>query len=191
MEVKILYQTLDDKSNSDFIKNNAPFPCCWENTWLGKGYYFWDTFIENAHWWGKVRYKNRYVICKYFCDFDNNVCFDLVGNTSHLKDLGDCVELIAKEKICKNKPTVSRILAFLQETGQFKYQAIRAYGINSISESKDKYKDCIYRLKFESSKFQYLDYKPPIQICILKKDGMNLRDLKIEFPEEYCTDYVV
>ena len=188
MEIKELYQTLKDKGNPDIILNNAPFSCSWENTWLGEGYYFWDTFIENAHWWGEVRYRNRYVICKYLCDFDNNVCFDLVGNTSHLKDLSDCVELLEKEKVFKKKPTVSRVITFLQNTGQFKYQAIRACGINSISGSNVKY---IYRLKFESSKFQYLDCKPPIQICILKKDGMNLRDLKIEFPEEYCTGYVV
>ena len=73
MKDKILYQTLDDNDNADYVEQNAPFPCDRKNSWLGTGYYFWDTFIENAHWWGEVNYKNSYIICKAVCDFDTDI----------------------------------------------------------------------------------------------------------------------
>ena len=87
------------------------------------------------------------------------------------------------------------VLCVLTVTAQvpqgFNYQAIRAYGIKSISEYKEEYQKYRHRLIFELSKPQYLDYKPAIQLCIFKKNGLNLRNIKIEFPDEYNLDYIV
>jgi len=60
-----IYQTLEDRNNPDVVENQGPFLCNRKDVWLGIGYYFWDSFIENAHWWGKegARYKN-YFICE-------------------------------------------------------------------------------------------------------------------------------
>ncbi len=40
------------------------------NAWLGKGYYFWDSTVNMAHWWGKLRFNGDYSICK--SSFDCN-----------------------------------------------------------------------------------------------------------------------
>jgi hypothetical protein len=76
MANKKIYQTLEDRGNADDIENHGPFPCKWENTWLGRGYYFWDTFMNNAHWWGKsVTIPD--VICEADCEFSTIKCLDL------------------------------------------------------------------------------------------------------------------
>lgn len=192
MKVKVLYQTLKDKGNPDYIEDNAPFICKWENAWLGNGYYFWDTFIENAHWWGKVRHNNSYVICGAECDFSSDLCFDLVGDTEHMQDFDDTVNLLKEKKLVDENTTVSRIINFLKEKiPDFKFEAIRVYGIKSISDYNEEYKKYKHRLIFEVSKPQYLDYKPAIQLCLFKKTSLNLRNLKIEFPDEYNPDYII
>ena len=192
MKVQTVYQTLEDRGNPDEIEQNAPFPCHWENTWLGDGYYFWDTFIENAHWWGNVRYKNNYVICSFSCDFDTTTCFDLVGDTEHMLDFSNSIDFLKQQKLIDVNTTVSRVLALLKSKIKgFNYQAIRVYGVKSISDFKQDFEKYRHRLIFELSKPQYLDYKPAIQICIFDKKGLNLRNTKIEFPDEYNLDFLV
>ncbi|MCU0349270.1 MAG: hypothetical protein MUF43_00345 [Flavobacterium sp.] len=192
MKIKTLFQTLEDRGNPDYVEKNAPFSCHWENTWLGDGYYFWDTFIENAHWWGEVRYKNNYIICKATCDFDSSICFDLVGDTEHMLDFSNSIEFLKSQNLINEETTVSRILShFKNKVPGFNFQAIRVYGIKSISDYKEEYQKYKHRLIFELSKPQYLDYKPAIQICIFKQGGLNLREIKIEFPDEYNLDYVI
>ncbi|MBI9069688.1 MAG: hypothetical protein JEZ09_20495 [Salinivirgaceae bacterium] len=191
MKHKILYQTLKDKGNPEYVEENAPFLCNWENTWLGDGYYFWDTFIDNAHWWGQVRHNQSYIICQATCDFDTDNCFDLVGETEHMVEFNDAIDFLKSQNLVNEKTTVSRILSFLKsKTDGFNFQAIRVYGIKSISEYKDEYKKYRHRLIFELLRPQYLDCQPAIQICIFDKNGLNLRDLKIEYPDEYNRDCI-
>ena len=192
MKIKTLYQTLKDKGNPDYIEQNAPFKCNWGNAWLGEGYYFWDTFIENAHWWGKVRHGQSYIICKAECDFSTELCFDLVGDTEHMLDFDESIKLMKSKKIINKNTTVSRIINFLREkVPHFTFQAIRVYGIKSISDHNEEYKKYKHRLIFEISKPQYLDYKPAIQICLFKKNSLNIRNFKIEFPDEYNPDFII
>ncbi|MCT3721322.1 hypothetical protein [Elizabethkingia anophelis] len=189
MKVKVLYQTLKDKGNIDHVESNGPFICKWDNAWLGVGYYFWDSFIENAHWWGDVRHGNSYIICRAECDFSSDDCFDLVGDTDHMHEFSQSLEFLKSQGLVTEKTTVSRIINFLKEkVPGFNFQAIRAYGIKSIADHRDKY---THRLVFESTKEQYLDYKPAIQLCIFKNTGLNLRNFKIEYPDEYNPDFMV
>ncbi len=191
MKVKTLYQTLEDRGNPEQVTDNGPFPCNWNNTWLGEGYYYWDTFIDNAHWWGQVRHKKNYIICKFVCDFDTSTCFDLVGDTDHMQDFSESIEFLRTKGTLNKNTTVPRILEFIKEKIGFDYEAIRVYGIKSISEHKEEYEEYRHRVIFELNKPQFLDYKPAIQICIFKKNGLNLRDLSIEFPDEYNLEYVI
>lgn len=192
MKVKTLYQALEDRGNPEYILANAPFACNWPNTWLGEGFYFWDTFIENAHWWGEVRYGSSYIISKMDCDFDTNLCFDLVGDTDHMLDFSRSIEFLKNQNLIDKNTTVSRIISHLKsKIDGFDFQAIRVYGIKSISEHKEEYRKYRHRLIFELSKPQYLDYKPAIQICIYQKTGLNLRNVNIDFPDEYNKDYLV
>jgi len=192
LKAKTLYQTLGDRGNPDDILANAPFPCKWENTWLGEGYYFWDTFIENAHWWGDVRYRSDYVISKMTCDFDTSLCFDLVGDTEHMLDFSKSIDYMKAQNLIDKNTTVSRIINHLKnKIGGFDFQAIRVYGIKSISEYKEGYRKYRHHLIFELSKPQYIDYKPAIQICIYEKTGLNLRDISIVYPDSYNMDYLL
>lgn len=191
MKVKTLYQTLKDKGNPDYIEDNAPFICNWGNAWLGDGYYFWDTFIENAHWWGKVRHGDSYIICRAECDFSSDDCFDLVGDTNHMQDFAESVKFLTSKNIANANTTVARIITFLRKVPDFSFQAIRVYGIKSISDHKEEYEKYKHRLIFEVSKPQYLDYKPAIQLCLFNKKSLNLRNIKIEFPDEYNPDFVI
>lgn len=65
--MSVLYQTLEDRDNVDYVEANGPFLGNVRDRWLGKGYYFWDTFIDAAHYWGFVSYKVKgkdYIIAK-------------------------------------------------------------------------------------------------------------------------------
>lgn len=57
MNDKTLYQTVEDRNNPSEIETEGPFLCVRNNAWLGRGYYFWDTFVELAHWWGNTIYQ--------------------------------------------------------------------------------------------------------------------------------------
>ncbi|MBE7653946.1 hypothetical protein [Tenacibaculum finnmarkense] len=190
MKSKVLYQTLKDRGNPEYILKKGPFNCNWDNTWLGEGYYFWDTFVENAHWWGEVRHKKKYIICKMTCDFHNNKCFDLVGDTDHMSDFSQSIEFLKGQGLINSETSVARILEFIKTKIGFSYEAIRVYGIKSISEHKEEYKKYRFRLSFELQRAQFLDYKPAIQICVFKKNGLNLRDLTIIYPDEYNLEYL-
>ena len=192
MKVKTLHQTLADRGNPDEVELRGPFKCNWSNTWLGEGYYFWDTFIENAHWWGKVRYNDAYIICEAHCDVDSSNCFDLVGDTDHMNYFTDSLNYLKDQSLIDNKTTFARVLSFIKsKIPGFKFQAVRVYGIKSISDHNEDYAKFRHRIMFEPAKPQYLDYKPPIQICIFEKSGLNLRNFKIVHPDEYIENYIV
>ena len=53
MDKRTLFQAIKDLDNPDEIEQNGPFKCRREDAWLGEGYYFWDSFVELAHWWGR------------------------------------------------------------------------------------------------------------------------------------------
>lgn len=190
MAKKIVYQTLEDRGTDlDKIESNGPYICQWENSWLGDGYYFWDTFIENAHWWGKEgrKYAKGYIICQAECDFNDTECLDLHGNTEQLKMFKDMYELLKRKGIVDKSSTVKMILEFLKaESKYFNYSAIRINGVRS------KNINSTYNLNlfFEPKKDQYFELVSAIQICFFSKTSLNLRNYKIVFPDEYNTDYL-
>lgn len=190
MKIKKLYQALEDRANPDEIEYNGPFKCIKQNAWLGAGYYFWDTFIDLAHWWGRQGYKGKYVICQAICDNDDNEIFDLVGNTEHLNELHDYIKTLKQYPEFQNKHvTMSIIIEHMKKhSGTFKYNAIRANGINSVNKDfflRDN------RIKFNVGSKAYLDLKPPIQMCFLEKDSLRLRDFRIVYPEDYANNFTI
>lgn len=69
-----------------------------------------------------------------------------------------------------------------------KCQAVRVYGVNSVSPVKYSLKNYSNRLFFETSnppKQTYLDLTPAIQLCIYDKRGLNLREYKLIHPSKY------
>lgn len=184
MSLRYLYQTLEDRSNIDEIENNGPFLCKNKNAWLGIGYYFWDTSINTAHWWGKKSYKNSYIICKSQYNYNSEVFLDLVGNTNHIDIIKTNADLLYKKSGIH--VTVSMTIEFLKRQTQFLqiFKAIRAYPIYSRDHSHDY-------LFFKENHSAFIDLDPPIQMCVIDKSFLYKNKFEIIYPEIYCNDYLV
>ena len=186
----VLYQTVEDRNNPDYIEANAPFQCNRKDAWLGVGYYFWDTFLENAHWWGNVNYqKNGYVIVEFTCDFVSDKCFDLQGNMEHVKYFKETAKFLCDQKILNNNTTVPWLIEYLKTKTDFikRYQAIRVYGHYS---KKSKITLKMYFSKSDTL-MHYLELTPAVQLCLFQKSSLSLSDGKIVYPTNYISDYVI
>lgn len=184
----IVYQTLEDRENPDDIEENGPFACTHGMGWLGNGYYFWDTHIELAHWWGEAVHNKNYVICKANMTMSED-CWDLHGTGDHRLEFDYiCDELVTAKLVERENLIVSDVINYLIKQKIFKYNAIRAMGNNSISDRK--FNHFLKRLPFKRAKrgqnnYQYFDVYPPVQICLLNKKALSLRDFYIVYPPEY------
>lgn len=179
-----LYQTVEDRDNPDYIEVNAPFICETKNAWLGRGYYFWDTHVENAHWWGNVHYNRKYVIVEYDCDFyATNKCFDLQGNMEHLKYFYEVIAFLKKQGLHTSTTTVAKVIEYLKDKTDFSllYDAIRVYGHLSKKDNNT--------ISFEIGKKYYLELMPAVQLCLFKKTSLNLSEGNIIYPDYYTSDY--
>lgn len=186
----ILYQTVEDRDNPEHIELNAPFICDRTDAWLGEGYYFWDTLIDNAHWWGKTVYKQKgHVVLKFLCDSINERCFDLHGNLEHLKYFNEIADFFKNEEVVDNSTTVSMIIEFLKENASLddKYDGIRVYGHNS--KSRHKTIKMLFRQGRNSN--QYIELAPPVQLCLFRKNSFNLQPGVIVYPSHYVSGTVV
>ena len=177
MNLKKIYQTLDDRDNADYIEANGPFRCERNDAWIGKGFYFWEDNIEWAHKWGKKCYGNRYVICQSSYDLD-------VKNYLDLADAKCNEEIFSlKEKLQKRRNTkdvkLAHIIAYLQESKDFKCDAIRLVfqKIDDTIEVSQQYN-------------AYLPRIISIQICVLKKSFLIDR-FEIIHPSEYIAGCLV
>jgi hypothetical protein len=191
--IKKVYQTLEDKGNPDYIEKNGPFLCNRFNAWLGDGYYFWDTFIDNAHWWGvetaSFRGNNGYIICEASYEFDETKCFNLIDNPEHFSMFNNTKKLLQEKGLyIPGETTVARIIQFLKNTMKvFNFEATKVYGINSKSFNSAYSNRTIFDSKFNN---KYLDSIPAIQICFYSKTSLNLSKVKVIYPVEYNEDYL-
>ena len=178
-----LYQTLEDKSNVDYVEKHGPFICKRGNAWLGIGCYYWDTFVDNAHLWGKKIYKKTnkdYIICLSKVDFNNKNVYDLEDSNTlfEFKILaGKLSEVYPGKNI-----TVAVVLEHLKQSQEFTYKAIRARAMGDMNSH-------IQKISFKIGHIAYLDTCPHIQVCILDKTFIGEDNFKVIFPDEYCEDY--
>lgn len=130
-----IYQTLEDRNNYEYVKKHGPFFCHERDDngdlkrgikepWLGPGYYFWDTRIEDAQWWGETVYKGKYLICGTTYDQHSELLYDMYGDLKQLDDFEKCAELI-KEKKHTSIITFPVVLSYLKRYAGFNYKAIR------------------------------------------------------------------
>lgn len=176
-----LYQTLEDRSNVDYVEKNGPFCCERKEAWLGKGYYYWDTFVDNAHLWGDKIYKN-YIICLSKIDLNNNNIYDL-QNPSTLLEFKQLEEKLS-EVYPHKKITVAVVLEQLKQSKEFTYKAIRARAENDMNSPQEK-------IPFKINHCAYLDTCPHLQVCILDKTFIGEDNFKVIFPPEYGEDYTI
>lgn len=183
VEEKILYQTIEDTGEYNFILHEGPFKCNTVSAWLGEGYYFWDTLISNAHWWGEVRYssqKKKYLITKGKCDFEVYKCLDLHNNLSQLSDFEKTYKRLRSAiGDSKSTITVSQVIEYLKQTKCFSFQAIRACGV-LVKNEKNRNSGFSIKIPFENScDKRLLETCPPVQICLINKNSMGFRDYDI------------
>ena len=175
---KTIFQTLENRENPDHVEEFGPFLCNNKNAWLGKGYYFWDTFVENAHWWGKNNGSNNdYFICETHIDYNKELCLDLHGDTEKLLELGDIINEFKRQNLLRSNSTVVEIIRFLQKQNLFKYPSIRV--------SSQKFNNDRFQVKFDKKNPSKFELKPLIQICVYDLKKVNLDSFKIVYPEEY------
>lgn len=130
------------------------------NPWLGNGYYFWDTLLENAHWWGETHYKGKYSIVKVECVLGLDSCYDLHGNMAQLKQFLSIKDKMVEQGLADENTKVGRILEYLRRLNpdfDKAYKSIRACGLN-------------FRNGFSNyipfSDREGLPMTPKVQICI-------------------------
>ena len=97
MDKRTLFQAIKDLDNPDEIEQNGPFKCRRKDAWLGEGYYFWDSFVELAQWWGRESLGNDYVICRSYCAASLPDTDDLYDNPEHIVSFRALSEALSKE----------------------------------------------------------------------------------------------
>lgn len=184
MEVRI-YQTLTDRGNPDQIETDGPFICNKPDAWLGRGYYFWEYFIKNAHWWGKENLKTNYIICEATYTRDEK-CLDLMDNPDHISYFNESLEILKEQGLYKEgQTTVAHVIEYLRRIKKFPFHATRVLGTRSRSQQSE-YTNVI---QFNAQHCAVLDLCPPIQICFYSKKALHTSSYKIVFPEEYIAGY--
>lgn len=194
----VLYQTLEDRENYLDNEDEGPYPCSWDNAWLGKGYYYWYHHLPLAKWWGKGHYgSGKYVIFQSICT-DLSKCWDLHSGPDQENFLY-WLDKMNNENLLFDDTTVAQVIEFIKgEYPGFDYEGIRIMGIDSMSLSTVENMG-MRRIKFEiprnnrernKQKFKaYFDVTPPVQVCLFKHDALGRQGYNVVFPEEYCEDY--
>lgn len=181
---RILYQTVEDRDNPDYVEQYGPFKCTNKNAWLGHGYYFWDTFISLAHWWGEIYKENGYIICQSSCNDDMSVVYDLVGKPELFNEIEQVASII-KANNKTDTVFVPEIIEYLKQKTSFlnRYKAIRVNPLCTLPNQE-------FRFKFNNINRAYIDTRPAIQFCILDKSILNSK-YRIVYPETYCSEAVM
>lgn len=195
MKTVSIYQTLEDRGNYDEVESHGPFFCSKTDKngnhksgarepWLGEGYYFWDTFISDAHWWGNSIYSKKgrdYIICETTYDQHSPLLFDTVSDPSLLYELIDCAKIIQK-KWNMNKVSVPLIMDYLRGREDFKYKAIRVC-------PQPKRSRLIDRISFPGDMF-VLGKIEKIQICFFDKTLL-VNPFKIVYSQQIPDDFTI
>lgn len=170
MREESIFQTVADKGNSEELEEKGPI-YCEDNPWLGKGYYFWDSLIENAEWWGKTHYHGKYMIFSSSYDAHSDVLFDLVGNLKHLQYLNKFAQGL-REKLGLRSIKVATVIEFMKKENLFPFLAIRAEGRNSKKVFGN------INLYFDEKGAYYQPILPKVQICLVVFDKFHIADFK-------------
>lgn len=139
-----IYQTIEDRGNYDEVESHGPYYCSLRDEngnmkkgikepWLGEGYYFWDTRIDDAQWWGFQTYNMRfkgYVVCHTKYDQHSPLLFDMVGSVAMFEEFERCVDEFknANNRTGRTKRvSFPLVLEYMKREKSFNYKAIRVW----------------------------------------------------------------
>lgn len=166
-----IFQTLEYRGNESEIEHHGPYFCSGHNPdgslkkgtkepWLGEGYYFWDTRVADARWWGESVYKGKgYIICKTTYDQHSPLLYDLQGIAKHFDEFIECAKLIMEQREL-DRIKVSVVLAYLKKHTPFNYKAIRVW------PNPQNYKDTGIGFPDERMAIRNID---KVQLCFFDK----------------------
>lgn len=161
------------------------FAKCVEDAWLGEGYYFWESFIENARLWGESHYIKKgkaFQILKSQYDSCSENCLDLVDNVEQIREFDSAckeVEATASEKV---EFFFTRLLLLKKYAANYfsKFFCIRILPMGGMA---------VERLRFsEKNSAIYTPY-PPIQVCFWEKPPQIISCVERKRPP-FRTSYV-
>lgn len=172
MKLTNIYQTVEDRGNLREATKHGPFFCSKKDDsgivkkgtrepWLGEGYYFWDSFIEDAKWWGREAYQNNYYIFETQYDQHSEYLFDTLGDLTMLQEFEEYANALRKTYRGKSL-TVSFVIEYLKRNTDFseKYKAIRMFPYSTKKRQPSLY--------FPGKKAQFLEVER-VQICFFDK----------------------
>ncbi|MBR6250729.1 MAG: hypothetical protein IKR17_05995 [Bacteroidales bacterium] len=170
----VLYHTSQGEGKISEVVKSAPFRS--ENDgWLSQGYYFWEGFIEHAHYWGKTHYHGSYYIFK--AKAVNNICVFSLLEPIHLKIFNKTCDLIGKNR---NDITVRDVINFLRDKTKFSFDAIKAY--TSFGSIREKW------IPYVESNTRQLPTMPAVQICIFDKRSIARIEFVYSSLENDCSE---
>ena len=172
------YQTLEDKNNVDYFEQNGPHKCTSGSSWLGFGYYFWDTEMEWAHNWGRSKYR-EYVIFQAKLRIDEST-FDLYGNVEHQRLALEWRSEILKKylKTDASTLTVFNIIEYAKKWAKFDetYYSIRAAD----------YPPKQTKIPFIQGGREFAILGGiRVQHCLINKKNLISHSFRISYPEKY------
>lgn len=182
-----VYHTVNDSGDPDYIEDNIPFKSTGKHSWVGYGYYFWETFIDFAHIWGKHHYHGQYVICSgKLSEKNEDDCLDLVGNTEHCAYLEKLIELVKNE--LEGKDVLLRhVIEYAREKELLPHKIIRLEDIPRFQNLK---RSTLVQLKDSGGSPSYLSLRPKVVLYVFALDEVDLSKMRIEYPDEYVDGYV-
>lgn len=174
--IKALFQALKDCDNPSEVIDHGPYKCTRSDAWLGDGFYFWDSIIDLAHWWGKLAYGDKYIIGKLNYYYDDALIYDLL-EPEKLNDFREYADLLRKEY--GKSYTVASVLAHMRTHPDFHYRGVRMKGEHSTSSIEGK------KIFFKRRNDYYLDTKPAVQICLFHDKDVKSSPFELVYPEKY------
>lgn len=192
MKMTNIYQTLENRNNIEDILEHGPYFCSIKDEngndkkgirepWLGEGYYFWDSRIEDAKWWGETAYKKSgYIICETQYDQHSDLLFDTVGDMSHMDILTSTAKIL-KGRLNQEKIAIPSIISFLKKNNYFPYKAIRVYPDPKYKSQTDEEPLIV----FPGEKTTFLELKK-VQICFFDKTLLT-EPISIAYQEDKTT----
>lgn len=184
----ICQHTFEDRLPGD--ENKAPFHCLDTNSFVGRGFYFWDDNLQVAKYWGGLRYHNKglpYLVGEAPFECDWNDFFDLVGSRRHQKFLLDVRRTLAGRRPQRTSWPIGNLIEFLKASNidpeceyfnKFNFKAIRAVD-DSFSLPKDQIELMKELTQFAGDTGNYTYLNPCYLICVISKKDISLKQLTV------------
>lgn len=178
--------TCSKEGGIERITRNAPFESTEYKTqkgekkmpFLGRGYYLWDSNLEEARRWGMGRYGNSYIILEYELDCPGSVFLDLVGNRLDMKWFIDQMKLLVGGGVNRKENwNIAQFIEFLKRLSVhkpevFPYKIIRAIDLYTKQSEQ-------FRYFFVESRQSYTYLDPKIVVCLVEKNRLYLKYRRI------------